>query len=383
VTSGPDIPLGLYVHWPYCARICPYCDFNVYRDRDRDTAPLLDAMLADLQAWRERVGPRRLRSVHFGGGTPSLMAPGQIEAILEAAASLFGFEPGAEIGLEANPAEMERFEGLAGAGIERLSLGVQALDDESLTRLGRDHGARRALEALERAQALFTRVSIDLIYARQGQSLEDWSAELTRALGFGLDHLSLYQLTIEPGTAFARKVARGQLVPAEDDLAAQMYELTQSLTAAHGLDGYEVSNHARTQADRSAHNTLYWTGADWIGIGPGAHSRYGAPALGGRIGAAAERRPEAYIAGIAEGQAQTFEALSALEDAQERVLMGLRLKEGLDLDRLQALTGHGIDRRAAEGFAEDGLVTLDAGRVTLTQAGRLYADGIAAALAPA
>ncbi|TGY88876.1 radical SAM family heme chaperone HemW [Marinicauda algicola] len=380
--SAPSAPLGLYVHWPYCARICPYCDFNVYRAKGRDTAPLLEAMLADLARWREITGPRDLVSVHFGGGTPSLMEPAQIEAVLETAGRLFGLAPGAEIGLEANPAEKARFAGIRAAGVERLSLGVQALDDESLARLGRDHGTAGALEAMAAAQALFPRVSIDLIYAREGQSVEAWEAELTRALGFGLDHLSLYQLTIEPGTAFAKRAERGALLAPPEETAAAMFEVTQTLTQAAGLDPYEISNHARGRAHQSRHNRLYWTGADWIGIGPGAHSRIGAPRTGGRLGASALDRPERYVEGAAKGTAQAMETISALEDAQERVLMGLRLAEGFDRAALRAATGHDVDEAEAQRFARQGLLVLEGERARLTRAGRLYADGLAVALAP-
>lgn len=375
-------PLGLYLHWPYCARICPYCDFNVYRARDRDTGPLLEAMLADLARWRERTGPRRLASVHFGGGTPSLMAPAQIEAVLEAAERLFGFETGAEIGLEANPAEASRFAGISSAGVERLSLGVQALDDAALKALGRDHDAAQGLAALETAQGLFGRVSIDLIYARERQSLAAWEAELSTVLDLELDHLSAYQLTIEPGTAFGRKADRGALVPPGEDLAADMYQLTQSLTGAAGLPAYEVSNHARRTADRSVHNMLYWTGGDWIGIGPGAHSRLGAAAAGGRLAGTAAGRPEIYAQGAVTGTAQAFETLSALEEAQERVLMGLRVIEGIDRAALRAATGLDIDADEADSFARDGLIALQPDSVQLTPSGRLYADRIAMALAP-
>lgn len=375
-------PLGLYLHWPYCARICPYCDFNVYRARGRDTAPLLDAMLADLERWRERTGPRRLASVHFGGGTPSLMQPVQIEAVLEAADRLFGFEAGAEIGLEANPAEADRFAGIRSAGVERLSLGVQALDDAALKALGRDHDAAQGLAALETAQSLFVRVSIDLIYAREGQSLTGWDAELSRVLDLGLDHLSLYQLTIEAGTAFGRQAERGALRPPAEDLAADLYQLTQTRTGAAGLGAYEVSNHARTADARSMHNMLYWTGGDWIGIGPGAHSRLGAAATGGRLAGTAVNRPDLYAQGAATGEAQTFETLSALEEAQERVLMGLRVIEGLDRAALRAATGLDIAMGETERFAQDGLIALAPDRVRLTPAGRLYADRIAMALAP-
>jgi putative oxygen-independent coproporphyrinogen III oxidase len=287
--------LGLYVHWPYCARICPYCDFNVYKAAKGDPDGLLKAMLEDLALWRDRVGPRKLASVHFGGGTPSLMTPAAIAAVLERAETLFGLEPGAEIGLEANPAERGRLADIAKAGVERLSLGVQALDDASLKALGRDHDAAAGLDAIKIAQTHFDRVSFDLIYAREGQSLDDWARELTQAIGFGAGHLSLYQLTIEPGTAFQKKRDRGDLTPPDDDHAAAMFEMTQDITEAAGLPAYEVSNHARTPRDQSVHNRLYWRGADWIGIGPGAHSRIGRADRQGRISASALRRPVDYI----------------------------------------------------------------------------------------
>lgn len=377
----PQTPLGLYVHWPYCARICPYCDFNVYRARGRDDGPLVRAMLDDLGAWRRRTGPRALTSLHFGGGTPSLMPPAAIAAVIETADQLFGFEPHAEIGLEANPNEAGRLDDIARAGVRRVSLGVQALDDASLAALGRDHDAAGALAALETARGLFARVSIDMIYARENQTLKDWQVELGQVLGMGLDHLSLYQLTIEPGTAFARKFARGALVPPPTDAAADMFETTQAMTAAAGLDAYEVSNHARA-GHRSRHNALYWTGADWIGIGPGAHSRLGAHGRGGRLAGAARMRPDDYIAGVAQGEAHALTTLDALEEAQERVLMGLRIAEGLDRLALRAATGMDVDAKAAEGLAADELVTLTADRVALTATGRLYADRIAMELAP-
>mgnify|MGYP006280569099 CR=1 FL=1 len=381
-TPPQDAALGLYVHWPYCARICPYCDFNVYRARGADAEALTAAMLADLTRWRDRTGARRLSSLHFGGGTPSLMTPDAVAAVIERAEALWGFEPGAEIGLEANPKEAARLAGLWAAGIGRVSLGAQALDDADLKRLGRDHGAREALEAYDAARGLFDRVSIDLIYARENQTPEAWSEELARVLALKPDHLSLYQLTIEPGTAYAKAVQRGALTPPDADAAAEMYETSQAMTREAGLSGYEISNHARTPGDESAHNRLYWAGADWIGIGPGAHSRLGDQASGGRTGFEAEARPERYIAGVEAGAAHRETSLSALEEAQERVLMGLRVIEGLDRARLRALTGHDVDYAAAERFAADRFATLSGDRVALTQAGRLFADRIAGELAP-
>ncbi len=374
--------LGLYVHWPYCARICPYCDFNVYRARGADTGALTAAILDDIARWRARTGARRLTSLHFGGGTPSLMPPGDIAAVIEAADRLFGFENGAEIGLEANPKEAARLPGIASAGVERVSVGVQAFDDASLAALGRDHGAEEALAAVADAQDLFARVSIDLIYAREGQTPDGWRAELERAVALGLDHLSLYQLTIEPGTAFARKAERGALIPPASEDAAEMFEIAQNLTATAGLQAYEISNHARGAANRSVHNRLYWTGGDWIGAGPGAHSRLGRHSDGGRLSAEAAATPGGYAAGVAEGGGHETAVLTALEEAQERVLMGLRIAEGLDRADLRGATGLDIDMDAARRFEAQGMLTLHDDRAAITPAGRLYADRISMELAP-
>ena len=382
MTSTPA-RLGLYVHWPYCARICPYCDFNVYKAAHAQPEALLDAMLADLAHWREQLGAREIHSVHFGGGTPSLMAPSAIAAILETADALFGFAQGAEIGLEANPMEHERFEGIASAGVERMSLGVQALDDDSLKHLGRDHDARTGLEALDKAQALFQRVSLDLIYARQGQTPQSWRHELETALGFGTGHMSLYQLTIEPGTAFERKLRRGALTPPPDDAAADMYALTQEVCASAGLPSYEISNHARSTADQSVHNRLYWEGEDWIGIGPGAHSRVGAHASGGRQGAAAQRRPEQYMKSVQAGDGHERERLDAQAEFIERLLMGVRLTQtGLDRDRLHALTGLTPDPDGLARMTTQGLIRQDGAVITLTERGRAFADHVAESLIP-
>jgi oxygen-independent coproporphyrinogen-3 oxidase len=376
--------LGLYVHWPFCARICPYCDFNVYKAANGDAAGLLAAMLADLDAWRARTGPRALSSVHFGGGTPSLMAPASVAAILERADALFGLAPGAEIGLEANPNEAGRFEGLAGAGIKRLSLGVQALDDASLKALGRDHDAAAGLGAFDVARRHFDRVSFDLIYAREHQTPAGWAAELGQALALQPDHVSAYQLTIEPGTAFEKRQARGDLQAPADDDAAAMFEITQDLTLAAGLPAYEISNHARTRAAQSVHNRLYWEGADWIGIGPGAHSRLGRADRGGRLGASAWRCPVDYAAGAANGEAHDRETLSARDEAVERVLMGVRLVEdGFDPARIAHITGLGVDLDGLASLERQGVVEWVRDRVRLTRRGRVYADFAARALAPA
>ncbi len=376
------VPLGLYVHWPYCARICPYCDFNVYKAGRNDTAPLYRALLADLALWREVTGPRPLASIHFGGGTPSLMAPQHIAGVIEAADRLFGLEAGAEVGLEANPAEAGRFADIAAAGVERLSIGMQALDDAALKRLGRDHDSAMALSAFDAARSLFSRVSADLIYAREGQGPDDWTAELSSMLAHAPDHLSLYQLTIEPGTAFDRQLARGTLTPPCEDHAAAMFEITQDLTSTAGLEPYEISNHARGDAHHSRHNRLYWTGADWIGIGPGAHGRIGAFRRGGRLASAAPLRPDDYVAAVKTGRISAGQPLEAIEEAEERVLMGLRIAEGLDRAVLRAATGFDLDEARARHHAEAGFVILNDTHAALTARGRIYADRIAMELAP-
>jgi len=375
--------LGLYVHWPYCARICPYCDFNVYRARGDDEA-LVDAICSDLAAWREMTGPRTIHSVHFGGGTPSLLSPAYMERLIETAERLWGFEAEIEIGLEGNPNDHARFAGLADAGINRMSLGVQSFNDTALKGLGRDHDGDTARHAIDAAQAAFARVSFDMIYALEGQSLMDWRADLEAALSFETGHLSLYQLTIEPGTAFERRVMRGDLAVPDSDLGADLYELTQELCAQAGLTAYEVSNHARTPEDRSRHNRLYWRGEDWIGVGPGAHGRLGAFSHGNRLATEAVRRPAEYIAQIkASGRGYIEDTyLTAREEAVERVLMGLRVVEGLDLNRLRSATGLDINPGAARAHAGQGLLEFDDARVALTTEGRLFADRIASDLTP-
>lgn len=376
-----DPPLGLYVHWPYCARICPYCDFNVYKARGGDDV-LFEAILTDLEYWACRERDRKLVSLHFGGGTPSLMSAEQIAALIKATEDQFGFAEGAEIGLEANPNDHPRFERFAEAGINRLSLGVQSFEDVALRALGRDHDGRAARSALDAARSRFPSVSIDLIYTREGQSPAEWERELARALALGLDHLSLYQLTIEPGTAFAKRAERGELVtPGESD-SEQMYRITQDLCADAGLEGYEISNHAR-KGHQSMHNRLYWDGGDWLGVGPGAHGRIGNYNAGGRIASSTLLKPVDYIKSI-RSQAVGGETgtLSSLEEIRERILMGLRVLEGLDVNHLHALTGGSVDPVEQQRFIDQGWLESKGGRLRLTAEGRLLADGIAAALCP-
>ncbi|WP_374343747.1 radical SAM family heme chaperone HemW [Phenylobacterium sp.] len=380
--SGPA--LGLYVHWPYCARICPYCDFNVFRDRGKraEQLALKDAILADLAAQRALTGPRDLTSIFLGGGTPSLMDPDWAGEIITAARSLWTPAPDLEVTLEANPtdAEAARYAAFAQAGVNRLSLGVQALDDDSLKRLGRDHGADEARRAAATAAAAFPRLSIDLIYARPGQTPEAWTAELAEAIALGAEHLSPYQLTIEAGTAFDRAVRRGTLVPPPEDLAATLFEVTQEVLEAHGFHAYEVSNHARGEAARSRHNLVYWRGLDYVGAGPGAHGRLTLD--GARHATEAAARPADYIAHVAETGVGfiTDEPLSPLEAAEERLLSGLRIEDGVPFAELAALGLTPAHPEVAH-LTELGLIAPDPLRLRATPQGRLILDHLTGRLA--
>jgi putative oxygen-independent coproporphyrinogen III oxidase len=373
--------LGLYIHWPYCARICPYCDFNVYRARGKDDG-LFAAIMADLDFWAGRVTGRKLTSIHFGGGTPSLLAPGQIAALVERATERFGCHADVEIGLEANPNDCDGFRDFASAGVNRLSLGVQSFYDDALIALGRDHDGQASRKALDQALAVFERVSIDLIYAREGQRPDDWAAELADALKAGLDHLSLYQLTIEPGTAFEKRVNRGDLKPPGENMAEQLFRLTQTICAEHGLEPYEISNHARPGSD-SRHNRLYWEGADWIGIGPGAHGRIGSHAKGGRTLTETALRPTDYIRRVSENNTgATSSILSALDEVRERILMGMRIADGVDLVEIERLTGLTVDEGEVARYIEQDWLARSNHRLAFTPEGRLLADGLAAAICP-
>lgn len=380
--SGPA--LGLYVHWPYCARICPYCDFNVFRDRGRRTEQiaLKDAILADLAAQRALTGPRDLVSVFLGGGTPSLMDPDWAGEIIDAARRLWTPTADLEVTLEANPtdAEAARYAGFAAAGVNRLSLGVQALDDDSLKRLGRDHGAGEARRAAATAAAAFPRLSIDLIYARPGQTPDGWTAELSEAIALGAEHISPYQLTIEAGTAFDRAVRRGTLVPPPEDLAATLFETTQAVLEAHGFHAYEVSNHARGQAARSRHNLVYWRGLDYVGAGPGAHGRLTLDGV--RHATEAAARPADYIARVkATGLGFiTDEALSPLEAAEERLLSGLRIEDGVPFADLTALNLSPAHPEVVH-LTGLGLIAEDPLRLRATPEGRLILDHLTGRLA--
>lgn len=373
--------LGIYVHWPYCARICPYCDFNVYRARDQNPGPLLGAIAADLKAQAARLGRRNAVSLFLGGGTPSLLRGAEIAHLIEAADQAFGLASDCEITLEANPEDVALFPEQAAAGVTRFSLGVQALEDAALKKLGRTHTTASALAAVELAAATGKRLSIDLIYAREQQNLAQWEAELQRALALPVEHLSLYQLTIEPETAFWRRAQRGELSPPGEDEAATLYELTQGLCEQAGFDAYEISNHARGEAARSRHNMLYWRSQDWVGVGPGAHGRV---TIGERrVATESHRRPSDYVDAVREkGIGWMLEnPLTGEERADELLIMGLRLHDGVDVRQFGALRGRDINARALAWLLQDGLVTRNGDRVLLTPKGRLLTNKIAAELA--
>lgn len=376
---GPDFGFGLYIHWPFCTRICPYCDFNVYAAKDRDTQPLIAAMMEDLAAHKARLPDHpALDSVFFGGGTPSLLSGAEMAGILDKVNDTFDLKPGAEISLEANPNDVlnGRPESWAAAGINRLSLGLQSLQDEALHFLGRDHDSAAARQALSAVQALFDNHSVDLIYARPGQSLKEWEKELTQVLALGAPHLSLYELTIEERTAFGKRAARGALKPLPDDDQADLYELTQALCEAAGLPAYEISNHARTPAYEARHNHIYWASGDWIGIGPGAHGRL---TLGGtRLATEAPRRPAEYQARPTPSVTQ----LSQTDTAREFLAMALRPISGLDLGRFARLFGQPAEPSVVADLVANQLAVLTDERLTLTVAGRLMADHIAGLLTP-
>jgi oxygen-independent coproporphyrinogen-3 oxidase len=372
--------LGLYIHWPYCAKICPYCDFNVYRARGRDQeqAALVRAIADDLEAQRALTGERQLVSIFFGGGTPSLMDPDWAGELIALARRLWTPAGEVEITLEANPTDAEtgRFAGFAAAGVNRLSLGLQALDDASLALLGRNHDAAEARRAAEVAAATFPRLSVDMIYARPGQTPAAWRAELAEAIALGAEHVSPYQLTIEAGTAFDRAVRRGVLVPPGDETAAQLYETTQEVLEAAGFTAYEVSNHARGLAARSRHNLVYWTGEDYVGAGPGAHGRLTLD--GARTATFAHAKPADYIA--AAGTFATRETLTPTETAEERLLAGLRIEPGVAFDEVAALGLTPSHPKVADLVAA-GLIAPDPVRLRATPAGRLLLDHVTSRLA--
>ncbi len=376
----PSLPdLALYVHWPYCARICPYCDFNVVRDRGRvsEQAALASAIAQDIAAQAEGLGRRRLASVFFGGGTPSLMKPEFVADILAAAKARFIPAGDLEVTLEANPtdAEADRFRALAAAGVQRLSLGVQSLDDRALAFLGRNHDAAEARRALRLAAETFPRLSLDLIYALPDQTPEAWRADLFEALAYEPEHVSPYQLTIETGTALGRAATRGRFKPLPEDPSADLYDVTQATLEDAGFEAYEVSNHARGELARSRHNLAVWRGADYLGVGPGAHGRVTRGGM--RIATRAAPKIGDYLQHVSErgaGLAAT-EALSARDAAEERLMLGLRTVEGVGPDLLEAL---GLDLRAEplRSMIDEAWLTVTGGRLVATRQGRLVLDAV-------
>jgi len=367
--SGRGSEIALYIHWPFCISKCPYCDFNSHVRAQVDQAAWRDALLTDLAHEASLLPNRRLTSIFFGGGTPSLMPPETVSALITASAKHWKIADDIEITLEANPSSVEtaRFADLAAAGVNRVSLGLQSFHDETLAFLGRAHGGREGMDALAIAQRHFERVSFDLIYALPGQSEEDWAADLDHALSLGTEHLSLYQLTIEPGTRFATLVAQDKFRPADPDHAANLFELTQTRTAAAGLPSYEISNHARSGAE-SRHNLTYWRYGDYAGVGPGAHGRRGG------CSTVRHKKPENWLAAMARNGhgIQTEEALSATDRALEALLMGLRLKEGIPFAPIASV----IDPTAVDRVVAQGLLKREGNRVAVTTEGMLLTEAI-------
>ncbi len=381
---GRDPGFAVYVHWPFCLAKCPYCDFNSHvRNAPVDEARFINAFRAEIRHRAALAPGRTAQSIFFGGGTPSLMRPQTVQAVIDAIAEAWTLAPDAEITLEANPTSVEagRFRGYRAAGVNRLSIGVQALNDADLKALGRRHTVSEALAAVDVAAAIFQRYSFDLIYARPGQSLQAWRAELTEALRRGSEHLSLYQLTIEPDTIFEQLFKNGKLRLPDADLARALFDATQEIAAAHGLPAYEVSNHARPGAE-SRHNLIYWRYGEYAGIGPGAHGRLNTES--GRRAQATEKHPEMWLTQVeAEGHGLVEnDLLSAEEQGDEFLLMGLRLREGIDVKRFEALSGRPLDRRQIDTLRLEGFVEEDeSGRLRVTPMGAPLLDMIVADLA--
>lgn len=379
-----DAGFGVYVHWPFCASKCPYCDFNSHvRHQPVDQERFVAAFRREINHMAARFPRRRVSSIFFGGGTPSLMKPETVGALLDAVAGAWAVDADAEVTLEANPTsvEAERFQGYRAAGVNRVSLGVQALNDPDLRRLGRMHSAEEALAAVKIAASIFDRFSFDLIYARPGQTPEAWRAELEEALRHAVEHLSLYQLTIEPDTWFERLYKAGKLTIPSAEESRVLYDLTQDICEAHGLPAYEISNHARPGAE-SRHNLVYWRYGEYVGVGPGAHGRL--VTSNARIATATEKHPETWLArverdghGIVEE-----EPLSAEAEGDEFLLMGLRLREGIDPKRYEAFTGRTLDETRISFLEGDGLIARSPdARLAVTAEGFPVLDAVVADLA--
>ncbi len=378
-----DVGFGVYVHWPFCASKCPYCDFNSHvRHQPVDQERFLAAFRREIAHTAARIPGRTVTSIFFGGGTPSLMKPETVGAILDAVSGAWSMDPKAEVTLEANPTsvEAERFRGYRVAGINRVSLGVQALNDADLKRLGRMHSVDEALAAVKIAASIFDRYSFDLIYARPDQTPQAWGAELERAIGHAVEHLSLYQLTIEAGTWFQRLFDAGKIKVPDEETGRALYDITQEVCAKHGLPAYEISNHARPGAE-SQHNLLYWRYGEYAGIGPGAHGRL--VTGNARLATATEKHPETWLElvereghGVIDEEVLTSEA-----EGDEFLLMGLRLKEGIDARRFEAFTGKPLNERRVRILQEEGLIRIDGTRVAVTPKGSPVLNAVIAELA--
>lgn len=384
LNAARDPGFGVYVHWPFCAAKCPYCDFNSHvRHQPVDQDRFAAAFATELATMREKTGPREVTSIFLGGGTPSLMKPETVGAVLDAVARNWTVPDGIEVTLEANPSsvEAERFLGYRTAGVNRVSLGVQALNDKDLRFLGRLHNVEEALVAIELARKTFPRLSFDLIYARPGQTPEAWETELEEAIGHAADHLSLYQLTIEEGTRFHSLHAAGKFKIPDSDAAADLYAITQEVTAARGLPAYEISNHAKPGAE-SRHNLTYWRYGEYVGVGPGAHGRF--VENGRRVVTMAEKMPETW-ANLVEARGHGItggEVLTRSEEADEFLLMGLRLAEGIDLARYEQLAGKGFSPARLSVLQEEGLVAaIGNSRLRATPSGMIVLDAVVADLA--
>jgi putative oxygen-independent coproporphyrinogen III oxidase len=375
---------GVYVHWPFCAAKCPYCDFNSHvRHQPVDQERFTAAFLKEMATMRQLSGPKTVTSVFLGGGTPSLMNPSTVAAILDGIAKEWHMPDGIEITMEANPSsvEAERFRGYRAAGVNRVSLGVQALNDRDLKFLGRLHDVEDALKAIKLARDIFPRMSFDLIYARPKQTVEEWERELREAISYAVDHLSLYQLTIEEGTPFYGLHKMGKLIVPDDDQSALLYEATQDITASEGMPAYEVSNHARPGAE-SRHNLTYWRYGDYAGIGPGAHGRLTRGSI--KLATATERKPETWLDLVERDGHGVLdqEQLGYDEQADELLLMGLRLTEGVDLARWQQLSGRDPDPKREEFLLEHGFIErIGNSRLRCTPSGMLILDSVVADLA--
>jgi len=383
-TYTDDPGFGVYVHWPFCAAKCPYCDFNSHvRHQPVDQARFAAAFDREMATMRERTGPRTVTSIFLGGGTPSLMAPATVGAVLDSVSRHWTVPGAIEVTLEANPSSVEadRFRGYRSAGVNRVSLGVQALNDADLRFLGRLHNVEEALIAIGLARDIFPRMSFDLIYARPSQTLDAWRGELERAIDLAADHLSLYQLTIEEGTRFHALHAAGKFVMPDPDTAADLYALTQEVTAAHGLPAYEISNHARPGCE-SRHNLTYWRYGEYAGTGPGAHGRF--VEKGRRVVTITERNPETW-ANLVEARGHGVvdgEVLRRSEEADELLLMGLRLAEGIEVERYERLAGRPLDPARLSVLQQEGFVApVGNSRLRATASGMAVLDAVVADLA--